>query len=321
MPKVKAPFPYFGGKSRSADKIWEAIGDPKIFIEPFMGSAAVSLARPDTHKNNKLILNDSASFVCNFYRALIADPEGVMKWCAYPRFEQDMHARHRWIVLSDESKALQEKVRKDPDYYDVKLAGWWVYGINMWIGDKWGVAVKRVKSEEPHPGRENNRPTNMQKGIHCKEYEEDVGDKKPMLKMSGVHANELQANTNSKLLAFLNSVAAKLRYARILNGDWKRVFTESEIATTSVGVFLDPPYDGHADFYGKNDVSINEEVRNWCIEYGQRKNFKIVLSGYGEDNDVLLAHGWTKQEVGKECGMSKKDKRVEYIWISPTHAS
>ena len=174
------------------------------------------------------------------------------------------------------------------------------------------------------------KPAKNLQGIHRQEYQdtpnplsrlyfrkEDVADKKPMLKMSGIHAKELESEKEGKLLDFLNSIAAKLRYARILNGDWKRVFTESEIATTSVGVFLDPPYDGHADFYGENDISINEEVRNWCIEYGQRKNFKIVISGYEADNDILLQHGWTKVDVGKEAGMAKGEKRTEYIWISP----
>lgn len=44
---MKAPFPYFGGKSTVAPIIWKALGQPKHYIEPFFGSGAVLLARPD----------------------------------------------------------------------------------------------------------------------------------------------------------------------------------------------------------------------------------------------------------------------------------
>ena len=40
---LKAPFPYFGGKSRVAHEVWHRLGDVTNFIEPFCGSAAVLL--------------------------------------------------------------------------------------------------------------------------------------------------------------------------------------------------------------------------------------------------------------------------------------
>lgn len=44
---IKAPFPWFGGKSRAADLVWRALGpDVSNYIEPFAGSLAVLLARP-----------------------------------------------------------------------------------------------------------------------------------------------------------------------------------------------------------------------------------------------------------------------------------
>lgn len=43
---MKAPFPYFGGKSKIADVVWSALGQPAHYIEPFFGSGAVLLARP-----------------------------------------------------------------------------------------------------------------------------------------------------------------------------------------------------------------------------------------------------------------------------------
>jgi hypothetical protein len=45
--KLRAPFPYFGGKSIVAPRVWELLG-PNLsrYVEPFAGSAAVLLARP-----------------------------------------------------------------------------------------------------------------------------------------------------------------------------------------------------------------------------------------------------------------------------------
>ena len=46
---LKAPFPYFGGKSRVADIVWSRFGDVRNYVEPFFGSGAVLLARPPEH--------------------------------------------------------------------------------------------------------------------------------------------------------------------------------------------------------------------------------------------------------------------------------
>jgi len=43
---LKAPFPYFGGKSSVTDVVWRHFGNPKMYVEPFCGSAAMLLARP-----------------------------------------------------------------------------------------------------------------------------------------------------------------------------------------------------------------------------------------------------------------------------------
>lgn len=43
---MKAPFPWFGGKSRVADLVWDRFGDVPNYCEPFFGSGAVLLQRP-----------------------------------------------------------------------------------------------------------------------------------------------------------------------------------------------------------------------------------------------------------------------------------
>ncbi|KKL96366.1 hypothetical protein LCGC14_1845200 [marine sediment metagenome] len=84
---LKAPFPWFGGKRRVADKVWERFGDVPNYVEPFAGSLAVLLERP--HQPHVETVNDKDGFIANFYRALAADPEGVAKWCDFPVNEAD----------------------------------------------------------------------------------------------------------------------------------------------------------------------------------------------------------------------------------------
>ena len=45
-PPLRAPFPYFGGKSKIAADVWARLGRPKQYVEPFCGSAAMLLAAP-----------------------------------------------------------------------------------------------------------------------------------------------------------------------------------------------------------------------------------------------------------------------------------
>lgn len=42
----RAPFPWFGGKSKAADTVWSLLGDVPHYVEPFFGSGAVLLGRP-----------------------------------------------------------------------------------------------------------------------------------------------------------------------------------------------------------------------------------------------------------------------------------
>ena len=127
---LKAPFPWFGGKSHVADKVWERFGDVPNYIEPFAGSLAVLLGRP--HKSRYEIVNDKDAYLENFWRAVKADPEGIAKWCDYPINEVALRSRHVWLIRTGKERII--KLMSDPDFYDVKVAGWWVWGISMWIG-------------------------------------------------------------------------------------------------------------------------------------------------------------------------------------------
>ena len=90
------PFPvitYFGGKSKVADIVWRAIGQPAHYIEPFFGSGAVLLARPNFNPQKHVeTINDKDGFVCNVWRALQADPDAVAKICDWPVNHADLCA-------------------------------------------------------------------------------------------------------------------------------------------------------------------------------------------------------------------------------------
>src|SRR6266446_1829991 len=133
--KLKAPFPAFGGKSRVAHLVWERLGDVDNFIEPFANSAAVLLARP--HAPRIETLNDMDCYISNFWRSTSTCPELVAEWADDPVSECDMHARHRWLVLSHSAIEFRRRMKTEPGYFDARVAGWWVHGICCWIGSGW----------------------------------------------------------------------------------------------------------------------------------------------------------------------------------------
>ena len=130
---LRAPFPWFGGKSRAAGLIWPRFGDVPNFIEPFAGSLAVLLARP--HAPRVETVNDRDAYLANFWRAVQHDPDQVAAYADGPVNETDLHARHRWLV--ETGAARVEQLTTDPDYFDAKVAGWWVWGLCLWIGSGW----------------------------------------------------------------------------------------------------------------------------------------------------------------------------------------
>ena len=79
---IKAPFPWFGGKSRVAPLVWERFGDVPNYIEPFAGSLAVLLGRP--HDARTETVNDLDCYLANFWRALVAEPDAVADYADWP---------------------------------------------------------------------------------------------------------------------------------------------------------------------------------------------------------------------------------------------
>lgn len=130
---LKAPFPWFGGKSRVASLVWARFGAVRNYVEPFFGSGAVLLARPGDPGIETV--NDVDAMLANFWRAVAADPDQVAHFADWPVSEPDLHARHRWLVETGAERL--ERIKSDPDFCDPKVAGWWVWGQCLWIGSGW----------------------------------------------------------------------------------------------------------------------------------------------------------------------------------------
>lgn len=131
--ELRAPFPWFGGKRRVADLVWSRLGDVPTYNEPFAGSLAVLLGRP--HAPRVETVNDLDCYLANFWRALQHDPDQVAFYADSPVNEADLHARHRWLV--EVARPTAERCMTEPDFFDAKIAGWWVWGQCLWIGSGW----------------------------------------------------------------------------------------------------------------------------------------------------------------------------------------
>lgn len=284
--KLKSPFPYFGGKSRIAHEVWARFGDVPNYVEPFAGSLAVLLARPTLPRNETV--NDIDCFLTNFWRALRNDPDGVAKWADYPVSEIDLHARHRWLV---DQKDFIEAMRSDPDYYDVKIAGWWVWGICAWIGKGWcGNSQSKQLPSISRGGR-------------------------------GMHRIGID-----NLYNYFAALSARLRRVCVCCGDWMRVcgYTPTtHIGTTAV--FLDPPYGKDS---GRNDGGyafeaddVTRDVHAWCVENQDNPKLRIALCGYEGEYDLpgweCLAWKATGGYGNQGNGAGRANSHRERVWFSP----
>ncbi len=315
---LRAPFPWFGGKFNASDLVWRAFGKVPNYVEPFAGSLAVLLSRPHVAKVETV--NDKDGLLANFWRATAAAPDDVAKWCDWPVNEADLHARHRWLV--GEALPLTEKLIADPNYFDAKVAGWWVWGLCMWIGGGWCHADVRVGGRRrPHLTNKSGigvlalhrsmpligSPGN---GVHA------PGRKKPLThRDKGVHRDGHPPELFAQL-------AQRLRGVRVCCGDWRRVLGRSTLGIdtnhgmTPCAVMLDPPY-AHdlrdKRMYREDDHGISDEVREWAIENGDNPQLRIALCGY--DGEHEMPSTWACA-AWRSTG-SGKNREKERIWFSP----
>lgn len=356
MKQLKAPFPWFGGKSLVAKTIWHIISPYVLnYVEPFGGSLAVLLGRPNWLPASPWVetVNDRDGFVANFWRAVKADPEQVAQYADNPVNENDLHARHVWLM--SQIKGLVPRLEGDPDFYDARVAGYWVWGVSTWIGHgfcsgrgPWGVTqdeqgydiLVKTNADEGNTKRVLPSLGNSGKGVvarHIPSLSKLGGGvgvlsrQLPRLVTSaGVNKTSVDLHSTG-LVQWMLGLSERLRRVRIASGDWKRVCGPA--VTTSIGktfLFLDPPYStdkgDRGTVYSTDDGHVAHEVRQWCLDLKVNKNLFIILCGYrGEHDDELLNAGWhpvgwkARGGYGLQAkGRGRENRNREVLWLSPS---
>ena len=342
----KAPFPYFGGKSKAAELVWSLLGDVPHYVEPFAGSMAVLLNRP--HLANRPYfsetVNDVDGLLVNAWRSIQLSPDATADAASNPVAEADLHARHLALVRWREEHQL-EHLMGDPAWHDPVMAGWWMWGLSCWIGSGWcsgagpwttddddRLVMQGRAVREPGVGRQLPHLTNDGQGVN------HAGLREP-----GTEDDMVWHPVTMPLLVdWFGWLSARLRHVRILNGDWTRACTTGASLTLPVrqghgpaGVFLDPPYADTASrvdgLYAHDSLVVAHDVREWCLANGDDPRYRIILAGFEDEHDVggtdaLVDAGWTSHEwftagfLSGGMGNTGKDghqQKRERIWSSP----
>jgi DNA adenine methylase len=306
---LSAPFPWFGGKSRAADLIWQRLGDTPNYVEPFAGSLAVLLARPKPGRIETV--NDLDGLLSNFWRAVKYAPDEVARWADWPVSECDLHARHLWLV--GQIEGLSGRLMADPDYCDAKIAGWWVWGLCSWIGSGWC---------------SGNGPWRAVDGVLVKgNAGQGINRQLPHLGNAGQGINRQLphlGDAGQGIFDIMQALSDRLRNVRICCGDWQRVMGESVTSKNGLtAIVLDPPYlsaDTAGDLYRTDSATVAHDVREWALANGDNPLLRIALCGYDGEHAMP---GWSevpwkaKGGYGGQGNGDNVNAARERIWFSP----
>lgn len=342
---LRAPFPWFGGKSRIAPDVWARFGNVANYVEPFAGSLAVLLARPYPPRTETV--NDRDAHLANFWRAIKADPDDVAFYADWPVNEVDLHARHRWLVTTGAERAA--RLEFDPDYYDVQAAGWWVWCVCAWIAGGWcqtprgtpehrlphlstgGMGIHRASAVdgdgEPYEAERiaDEGVSGASDSATSNDMRRGEADPKPPRSLPHLGANRGVHRRRLATVETFRRLSERLRHVRVACGDWTRVTGESVTFRHGLtGIFLDPPY-AHSErsiVYAVDD-DVSDVVRAWAIANGKNPLLRIALCGY--QGEHTMPPGWTCLEwkaVGgygsQGKGRGRANARRERVWFSPS---
>lgn len=332
---LRAPFPCFGGKSKVADLAWRRFGAVKNYVEPFFGSGAVLLRRPQPFIGPETV-NDKDAYVANFWRALKANPEKLAEIRDNPVNECDLEAWHKWLVTAGRKAELAARCKDDPEYHDALIAGRWVWGLCQWIGRGW------CCGEWHGPGNPKNRgsginiknPEHGGKRSHLSDNGQGVHRQLPHLgdNGQGVHRKSLLdlgggEHGSHPCSAWFAELAARLRGVRVPCGDWSRVCTPTVTVHHGLtGVFLDPPYGAAAGrdmgIYKEESGTAAALAREWAIANGDDPRLRIALCGHEGEHEMPGAWDCIEWKAAGGYGVhgngaGRANRHRERIWFSP----
>jgi len=340
-----------------ASEIWNRFGSVDNYVEPFAGSMAVLLARPNFDPQHPPCetSNDLDGMIVNFWRAVRADPDELARQCDWPVTEVDLTSRHKFLVKKGEKQAFLRSLRDDPKYYDLERAAYWVYGKSCWIGSGFCDGEWDPESEEDFTKRRPALGSKCKIGIHKKSARGQIGSKIPIMGSGGRGVHKTSIPSDIKMpcmqrggsgihaftpasrkvagappcLEWFRTLQVRLRRVRLPCGDWRRVLTPAVTTGNGLtGVFFDPPYSSESDrtcnVYSNEDMEVAHAVRGWCLEHGEDRMFRLALCGYEGEHDELLEHGWSvfawKAHGGyglQAKGKGRENRMRERVWFSP----
>lgn len=306
---LKFPAPYFGGKSAVAADVWGALGQPKHYIEPMFGSGAVLLARkgwqPGVHCET---VNDADGFIANVWRALQFNPDEVARWCDWPVNHADLIARKAEIIKNE--GRLMDGLVSDPKWNDPVMAGYWIWAASCWIGSGLARPGQRPHVSDAgtgvHAAGQRPHVSNAGMGVHAAGQRPHIGN-------AGMGVTDPY---NINLYSWFRKLSERMRYVRVVCGDWSRVCGGNwQDKIGDVGIFFDPPYGAEATrdpgIYGKDSLTVAGNVREWCLDRGNRPSYRIVLAGYYEEHESLLSAGWRVKTWSAQGGYANVARATE----------
>jgi site-specific DNA-adenine methylase len=286
---LQSLFPYPGGKAQVAPIIWAHFGTIRNYLEPFAGSLAVLLARPDRPRVETV--SDADGHLVNFFRSIVADPDTVVRYARWPVTSVDLWARHD--ALCAQRDALTAQLIADYRFCDPVLAGLWLYAVSTWTGS--GFAQKAGGRSHPHVSHTG----------------------------SGIHA----LKRRGKLAQLCAQLQLRLQDVRFLCGEWRRLLTKTQLFGVGgiTGILLDPPYtlERRDQAFYATPGACAPAVRDWAVAHGNDPRLRIALCGLADEYEMpddWVAHHWQARgglANTKASGRGSGTTRSEVLWFSP----
>jgi len=230
-------------------------------------------------------VNDADCWIANFWRALAADPDAVAAAADWPPSEADYNARLVWFRERRES--IADRVQSDAEWYDTRIAGWWVWGQCAGITGNWP-KTRGFYLGPPH-------------GIF--------------------------ADSRADLRAVMERLAKRLRRVRITCGDFYRVLHDWERCAPWGVFLDPPYSGTvrSAGCYVEDDGSCAARARDWALEHGDDPSMRIILCGYDTEHGPHMPASWSVVEWeaiggmdrGRGDGTGTKNRKRERLWLSP----
>jgi site-specific DNA-adenine methylase len=350
--ELKQLYTYFGCKKKIIERVWQAWGDVDMTVEPFAGTAIVSLTQPENHCVKNMYLNDGDCHIVNVMRSVLYNPDEVIFHAAHPRCELDMHMIHDYLY--NMRPALEELCKSAIDACDPVAAGLWVWGCNNWLGNGWCSDLVKLKTPDALALSNTDLDEFKDNKIYTRRIKPNNRNRLTERLVTGMPRNKLtktnqlterlvtgmprnKPNNRNRLTERLTDsprhehiknlvyrIYHTLRDGRILYGDFERVLTKSYIDDArTCGIFLDPPYPGTYDgtyLYAAEENDAFSRSLKWFLDNCDNPKYRIVFCCQ-ESNlvDVKLPKSVKKEAWSRDGGyaiQAKNDRHTEVMLFS-----